>query len=177
MPATPMPANWIDSLEVFLGTLHTVETSSESAPVEQRRSVYRSYFEDSQGKIIDGQSDWIIAGKEQQAYVFRFLLHSRTDDRLHFMISGSGPDHDKQVGISRNGYLGLYKYATVSDFIKVEPLKWSEDSLLCRLRDHLGQTVKARHDSPTDTPRFSYMNTQKGSEIRFLLQRVPARAL
>lgn len=176
MPATPNPANWIDSLEVFLGTLHTVESPRASPLDEPNKAVYRSYFEDREGKVIDGQSDWIITGKEQQAYVFRFLLHSRTDDRLHFIITGSGADHDKKVGISRNGYLGLYKYATVSDFIKVEPLEWSEGALLCRLRDHLGHTVKARHDSPTNTPRFSYLNTHGGSDVRFILKHVSAGA-
>ncbi len=175
MTVTTSFANWVEGLEVFLGTLHTVETESDSRPINPSRAVYRSYFEDRQGNVIGGQSDWIIAGKEQQAYVFRFLLHSQTEDRLHFMITGSGPDQNKNLGISRNGYLGLYQYATVSDFIKVEPLEWAEDSLLCRLRNHLGETVKARSDAPTKTPRFSYMNTQKGSEIQFILQRAYAK--
>ncbi|WP_372242408.1 hypothetical protein [Pseudomonas sp. CM25] len=172
MNVPTIPTTWADQLEVFLGTLHTVPPATTTPSADPERAVYRSYFEDREGNVLGGQSDWIVAGKEKPAYTFRFLLHSRSSDRLHFMITGSGPDHEKKVGISRNGYLGLYQVSTVSDFIKIEPLEWSENAVLCRLRDHLGHAVKARHDSATDTPRFSYLNAQAGADTLFILQRV-----
>lgn len=161
--------HWPETAEVFLGTLHTLESPSLQ---EVGRAVYLSYFEDNEGNAIGGQSDWLIAGNEQPASAFRFLFHSKTTDRLHFMITGSGTGQHKKVGVSRNGYLGLYAYASVSEYIKVEPLEWGDNHLICRLRDAQGHIVKASHNSAVATPRFSYLNVQQGTELRFLLKRV-----
>ncbi|WP_369989527.1 hypothetical protein [Pseudomonas xanthosomatis] len=159
---------WIDSNELFLATLHTLETPEG---IQAGRALYLSHAQDGNGKLLDGHSDWLIAGHEKPAYPLRFLLHSRSADRLHYMITGSGPDHDKKLGVSRNGYVGLYRHASVDDYLKVEPLAWEGDALVCRLRDHLGHEFKASHDVAAERIRFSYMNVTQGMPLRFLIRR------
>lgn len=157
---------WARHDDSFLGRIYTREAPSRD------RAVYLSRFTDRVGKAVIGQSDWVIAGLEQQAYTFRFTLHSQSADRLHFMITGSGADQDKKLGISRNGYLGLYYYADVTDFLKLEALEWQDRGVLGRLRDHLGHQVKATHDPNVATPRFSYLNVQQGEPLTFFIERV-----
>ncbi|MNE88006.1 hypothetical protein D3C80_1852640 [compost metagenome] len=76
------------------------------------------------------------------------------------------------MGVSRNGYLGLYQYASVSAPFKFEPLYWSDDSLICRWRDHQGHTVRLDHDQTVADPFFSYLRVLEGKETIFLLTRV-----
>ncbi|QPG63823.1 hypothetical protein HFV04_003350 [Pseudomonas sp. BIGb0427] len=165
--------NWAQSAEIFLGRVHILDTpeGTENLKGDTGHSVHLSRFNDASGQAISGQSDWLVAGQQKPAYAFRFLFHSRSSDRLHFMITGSGADHDKTVGVSRNGYLGLYKYASVSDYIKIEPLLWSTDTVVCRLRDHLGNIVRTHHD-PEAPPRFSYLRVNHGKEVIFHIERV-----
>ncbi|RWU23955.1 hypothetical protein DM813_09050 [Pseudomonas alkylphenolica] len=166
--------NWAERAEVFLGTLHIVDSTAdlESPLGENARSVHLSEFKDRDGQVIGGQSDWLVAGHEQPATVLRFLFHSRTSDRLHFMISGSGADHEKKLGISRNGYLGLYAYASVRDYFKLEPLHWGDDAVICRWRDHQGHVVRTHHDPAVSNPRFSYLRVGEGEEVTFRIERI-----
>jgi hypothetical protein len=167
-------SHWAESAEIFLGTLQALDpaTTLESLPREKPKSVYLSLFKDANQQVISGQSDWLIAGHQKPASVFRFLFHSKEPDRLHFMITGSGADHEKKMGVSRNGYLGLYQYASVSGPFKFEPLYWSDDSLICRWRDHQGHTVRLDHDQTVADPFFSYLRVLEGKETIFLLTRV-----
>ncbi|MGH8486908.1 MAG: hypothetical protein ACRESP_21125, partial [Pseudomonas sp.] len=158
--------NWAERAEVFLGTLQVVDETAapQSPPGEDARSVYLSTFKDGAGEVISGQSDWLVAGHEQPATVLRILFNSRTSDRLHFIITGSGADHEKKLGISRNGYLGLYTYASADDYFKLEPLRWSENAVICRWRDQRGYLVRTHHDPAVTSPRFSYLRVGKGKE-------------
>ncbi|MFF7065374.1 hypothetical protein [Pseudomonas sp. NPDC008258] len=164
---------WAEKDEVFLGTLHVLDstTPTDHIPGGPRQAVYLSRFTDADGERIAGQSDWLITGKQQPPCVFRFLFQSSTEERLHFMITGSGEDHDKKLGISRNGYLGLYKHASVTDYIKLQPLFWTENALLCRIRDHQGHAVRTHHEPSEHTPNFEYLRINEGQEVMFLLER------
>lgn len=74
----------------------------------------------------------------------RFEYVGRTHDRLHYKVQGEAPFAGK-LGLSTNGYLGLYEIAAVKDFWKVEPLvPWEiqpGSDLRCNLRDTLGRQV------------------------------------
>lgn len=165
--------NWAENAEVFLGSIHVLEakTAAEYVLNDNSQPVYLSEFKDADGDVISGQSDWLIAGNKQPAALFRFLYQPSTPNRLHFMITGSGPDHEKTVGVSRNGYLGLYKYASVSDAFKLEPLHWSEDAFICRWRDHLGHSVRTHHNPSVANPFFSYLRVREGKEVIFRIER------
>ncbi|HEK0906164.1 TPA: hypothetical protein SMR47_002087 [Pseudomonas putida] len=166
MTDTPETSNWALNAQVFLGRIHAIDPSG------RRRALYPSLFTDAEGASIGGQSDWLVAGNEHPACVMRFLLHSTTPNRLNFMIMGNAEHQDKKLGVSRNGYLGFYRYASVVDYFKLEPLQWGQDSLLCRWRDHLGHQVKARSEAPEASARFSYMNVQMGNPLTFLVERI-----
>lgn len=174
MSTTTANTHWAEQAEIFLGTFQVLDSATplENVAQETFKSVYLSLFKDADQKVISGQSDWVIAGHQQPASVFRFLFHSKTSNRLHFMITGSGADHDKTMGISRNGYLGLYQYASVSDPFKLEPLHWSDDSLICRWRDHQGHSVRLHHNPKVTAPNFSYLRVLEGEESIFRLTRV-----
>ncbi|AXM96581.1 hypothetical protein ACU5P1_22425 [Pseudomonas plecoglossicida] len=165
---------WAETAEVFLGSLEANDSTTSSAPLPEQgfQPVYLSLFKSADGSMISGQSDWLITGKQKPASVFRFSYHSRGVDRLHFMITGSGEDHDKKMGISRNGYLGLYHYASVTDYIKLEPLHWAEDTLICRLRDHQGHLIGTHHDPAVDKPFFKYLRVLEGREAIFRITRI-----
>lgn len=168
--------NWAVRAEVFLGAIYALntDTATEDALNAPGQPVSLTLFRDNDGDVIIGQSDWLIAGEEQPASVFRFLYQSSTtnSNRLQFMITGSGTDNDKTVGVSRNGYLGLYKVANVSEPLRIEPLHWSENAVVCRLRDHQGFSVRTYHDSAVANPNFSYLRIGEGKEVIFRIERV-----
>jgi len=166
---------WAEDAEVFLGTLHVIDdtaTAFENLPEEAFEPVYLSLLKDQEGATIGGQSDWVISGLQKPACTFRFLYHSKGTNRLHFMITGSGQDHDKAMGISRNGYLGLYRYAKVTDYFKFEPLHWTDDTLICRWRDHEGHKVRTHHDPAVAKPFFKYLRVIEGKEAIFRITRI-----
>lgn len=122
---------------------------------------------------ITPEDDWLQAGGDEDPPVFDFVLHSQTENRLHFNIFGTGRKAAKKLGISRNGYLGLYERAEVSDYWKLEPLSWTEQGLVCRWRDHLGHQVKALPDTPHRQPgTFFLLNVSDGDVHEFLIRRV-----
>lgn len=77
-----------------------------------------------------------------------FHYHSRTNDRLHYRISMPGRPETKKLGVSRNGYLGFYWHADVSEYWKIEPLALTDEGLVCHLRDQRGYRVGALTDTP-----------------------------
>ncbi|MGH8465720.1 MAG: hypothetical protein ACRER5_16375 [Pseudomonas sp.] len=122
---------------------------------------------------ITPEDDWLQAGGNEAPPVFDFVLHSQTANRLHFNISGTGRNAAKKLGISRNGYLGLYERSEVSDYWKLEPLAWTEQGLVCRWRDHQGHQVKALPDTPHRQPgTFLLLNVSDGDVHEFLIRRV-----
>ncbi|MNJ54912.1 hypothetical protein D3C77_503740 [compost metagenome] len=122
---------------------------------------------------ITPSDDWLQAGGGAEPPLFNFDFHSQTEDRLHFHISGTGRNAAKKLGISRNGYLGLYERAEVTDFWKLEPLAWTEKGLVCRWRDHQGHQVKAIPDTPHFNQGIFYqLSVTEGDIHEFLVERV-----
>lgn len=122
---------------------------------------------------VTPEDDWLQAGGCQASPVFHFTFHSKTEDRLHVFIAGTGPKSAKKLGVSRNGYLGLYEYAEVKDYWKIEPLAWADDGLVCRLRDHQGHQVKAIPDTPHHRhSAISLLTVGEGEAQAFLIKRV-----
>lgn len=122
---------------------------------------------------VTPENDWLQAGGSAEPSAFNFVFHSQTEDRLHFNISGTGRNAGKKLGISRNGYLGLYERAEVTDYWKLEPLEWTENGLICRWRDHQGHQVKAIPDTPHfKQGSFFLMNVTEGDVHEFLIKRI-----
>ena len=122
---------------------------------------------------ITPESDWLQAGGKEESPVLNFVFHSQTENRLHFNISGTGRNAAKKLGISRNGYLGLYEQAQVTDFWKFEPLAWTENGLVCRWRDHQGHHVKTIPDAPHhERGTFFLLNVKDGETHEFLVERI-----
>lgn len=92
--------------------------------------------------------DWLVvkSGTIPNGMEFRYISH--TEDRLHYHIHLSGQP-DKKLGVSRNGYLGFYQIAEVTDYWKIEPLYLDRDRLFCHLRDQSGNKVKVMNYAPS----------------------------
>lgn len=120
---------------------------------------------------VTPEDDWLQAGGRQDSPVMGFHYRSHTDDRLHYHISIPGRPQTKKLGISRNGYLGFYWYAEVTDYWKIEPLHQSDEGLVCHLRDHRGYRVGAIADRPHHSGDKVYLlNVEKGEIVTFLLR-------
>ena len=91
--------------------------------------------------------------------------------RLHpYNISIPGRPQAKKLGISRNGYLGFYWHADVTDYWKIEPLELTEDGLVCHLRDHRGHRVGIIKDTPHKSGDWvALLNVEEGEVFTFLL--------
>ncbi|WP_085625733.1 MULTISPECIES: hypothetical protein [unclassified Pseudomonas] len=117
------------------------------------------------------EDDWLQAGGRQDSPVMDFHYHSHAEDRLHHHISI--PEHPTvmKLGISRNGYLGFYRYAEVTDYWKIEPLHPSDEGLVCHLRDHRGYRVGVIPDTPHHSGDKVYLlNVEEGEIVTFLLR-------
>jgi len=80
---------------------------------------------------------------------FDYIEH--TEDRVHYSVSvaDEAPEYAGTVlGISRNGYLGVYGVASVIDFWKVEVVRsWTEgEYLYFNWRDHQGHRVSLHRE-------------------------------
>lgn len=113
----------------------------------------------------DINEGWLITGAGGTATPFNITFDSQTTNRLHVRIKGTGGDSNRQVEISRNGYLGLYRGDSNVDVLKLEPLEWTENTLTCRIRDHLGHTVKIAYEWQV------YLNVQAGEDATFIITR------
>ncbi|MFJ4455149.1 hypothetical protein ACIP1G_14855 [Pseudomonas sp. NPDC089392] len=119
------------------------------------------------------EDDWLQVGGRQDSPVMHFHFHSRTDDRLHYHISIPGHPATKTLGISRNGYLGFYWNAEVTDYWKIEPLKLTDEGLVCHLRDHRGHRVGTIKDAPHHNGGWvAFLNVEEGNVFTFLLKQV-----
>ncbi|MBF8670127.1 hypothetical protein IR012_11795 [Pseudomonas putida] len=117
------------------------------------------------------EDDWLQAGGRQDSPVMDFHYHSHTDDRLHYHISIPGRPETKKLGISRNGYLGFYWHAEVTDYWKIEPLQPGDEGLVCHLSDHRGYRVGAIPDTPHHSGDKVYLlNVEEGEIVTFLLR-------
>ncbi|TDF85826.1 hypothetical protein [Pseudomonas sp. H9] len=123
------------------------------------------------------QYDWLLASSYLvPGPTFKFAYHSQTENRLHFNISDTGQNANKKLGVSRNGYLGLYEVSEVSDYWKLEPLRWTDRGLVCQWRDHRGHEVKQLGGTGLrffGEPVF-YLNVDGGEVHHFLIEMMPA---
>ncbi|MFK5665974.1 hypothetical protein ACI2OW_08765 [Pseudomonas shirazica] len=120
-----------------------------------------SFFDFSPG------DDWLILDGRTLPPLLEFRYISKTEDRLHYHIHLWGQP-DKKLGVSRNGYLGFYKYAEVTDYWVIEPLHLLNGSLICHLRDQSGQSVGAidyKRDEYQET--LAPLNVKKGQIVTF----------
>jgi len=106
------------------------------------------------------KNGWLICeSKPTSLTTFRFDYIEHTPDRHHYHVSvaaGGGTHEGARVGISRNGYLGAYSVSAVTDFWKVEVLRFNkpEQELHFTWRDHQGHRVSLRREyegTPSDT--------------------------
>lgn len=166
MNQTPDPTGTSDEVESFRGRIYLLQ-DGQAIPLRFSRSSDRFDWGITPG------DDWLQAGGDQDSPVLQFTYHSRSEGRLNFMICGTGSQAGKRLGISRNGYLGLYQHAEVVDYWKIEPLEVSGEDLICRWRDHLGHQVKTERDVPHHAPGVFYLLTVAEGEIhQYLIRRV-----
>lgn len=127
---------------------------------------------------FEPQDDWLQAGGDTDSPSMRFAFRFATSDRLHYEITLPGPPRDasgipsrKKLGVSRNGYLGFYWVAEVTDDWKLEPLQRTADGLVCYLRDHRGYRVGLLEDTPHNSGhRVFLLNVEDGEPCPFLLK-------
>ncbi|MHC6223866.1 hypothetical protein ACYU03_03615 [Pseudomonas sp. X10] len=128
---------WAEELESFRGKIYMVKDGG-LVPLRLSRS------DDKFTWGITPEYDWLQAGGKEDSPVFHFVFHSQTENRLHFNISGTGRNAAKKLGISRNGYLGLYQHAEVKHYWKIEPLTWTEQGLFAAF-----ETTKGIRSKPS----------------------------
>nr|WP_314477315.1 hypothetical protein [uncultured Pseudomonas sp.] len=120
---------------------------------------------------ITPEDDWLQAGGRVDSPLMNFHFLSSTHDRLHYDITLPGGPHVKRLGVSRNGYLGFYWNAEVTDPWKIEPLRQTEEGLVCYLRDHRGHRVGAVKDTPhLSRDVIALLNVDEGTVYNFLLK-------
>jgi hypothetical protein len=100
---------------------------------------------------LDGNG-WLIQHKNpRKAVALRFDFIEAVGNRLHYHISGApGTTYaGAKVGVSRNGYLGFYSIASVTDYWKIElgPDEPEPDLAQFILRDCRGYRVGALAES------------------------------
>ncbi|MDE1166942.1 MAG: hypothetical protein PW845_16580 [Pseudomonas sp.] len=102
----------------------------------------------SRGTWLMDMDGWLIqAGNGVQLGPSRFHFKCRgvTSSRVHYDIScaDEGPHAGAKVGVSQNGYLGVYQKSSVTDLWKAEELTpWVEgEDLHFVMRDHRGYRV------------------------------------
>ncbi|MBF8794026.1 hypothetical protein IRZ70_14520 [Pseudomonas monteilii] len=155
-----------ETLEAFQGRIYML-VDGRSVPLRLSRSDDKFHWG------LSPEDDWLQAGGAKESPVFHFAFQSHAEGRYHFVITGTGWRASQKLGTSRNGYLGLYEVADVTDFWKLEPLSWTEQGLHCRWRDHRGHQVKAIADTPhRDRGTYYHLNVEEGVTHEFLIERV-----
>ena len=114
---------------------------------------------------------WLIQSDQEEGTLFRFDYVKTAGNRLYYNISAApGTRYDgAKVGISRNGYVGFYKVAEMSDLWKIE-LEGNQadpDTFEFVLRDHRGYRVGALSE-PQGGFWTSFHPAQSARRVRFL---------
>lgn len=124
---------------------------------------------------------WLTQGAQSnEGCLLRFDFVERVEERLHYRIS-AGPSTPgfagAKLGVSRNGYLGFYEVAQVSDLWKIELLEHDEepDYFECHLRDMRGYRVAASKErmgrpiglEPNWRDIVRYLNVDEGKIATF----------
>lgn len=130
---------------------------------------------------LDGNG-WLIQQQNPgKAVVLRFDFVEVVGNRLHYHISGApGTAYaGAKVGVSRNGYLGFYSIASVTDYWKIElgPDEPEPGTAQFILRDPRGYRVGALAEpvggswtslTPGDRSEVvRYLNVESGDTLYF----------
>ncbi|HAB02225.1 MAG TPA: hypothetical protein DCE25_04535 [Pseudomonas sp.] len=159
----------------FSGRLY-VRINGWEAPLRPSKMRIHDAATSLVAKVKNG---WLMAGGSDDSAALDFSFDSMTEDRLHFHISLYGTPERQKLGISRNGFLGFYQVADVTDYWKIEPLQLTAQGLLCNLRDHQGQRVALTADTQACdsavVPRNAdqkpaYLNVSQGESYEFVLK-------
>ncbi|MFJ4067040.1 hypothetical protein ACIPW4_17345 [Pseudomonas sp. NPDC089996] len=147
----------------FTGQLYAVAT-------EKCVPLRLSSKKDKWGWGFTPEDDWLMAGGDRESIPLSFTFDSQTQDRLHYHINLAQQPH-KKLGRSIGRYLGFYVRAQVTDYWKIEPLELTAGGLLCHMRDHEGNLVRALKDTPHFSGQTMYLlNASEGDVLVFLLQ-------
>ncbi|MBF8745835.1 hypothetical protein E2H86_18195 [Pseudomonas putida] len=111
---------------------------------------------------------WLRMGGSEPTVSLACSYLSKGPDGLRFTISGCDEDSERKLGVSRNGYLGFYKVAAVTDPWLIEPVTVDGDVLVCRLKDHRGHVVKAELGTSDQ-----YLNVETGTSLEFAIVHAP----
>lgn len=147
----------------FFGRIY-LKTANGLIPVRLSRSRETSSWG------ITPEYDWLQVGGTERPPIFKFVFHSKTEDRIHVRIFGKS-DFSAELGISRNGYAGFYRSAEIKDYWKIEHLAADDQGIHCRLRDHQGHQLKV--EAPQESgASFPYLNVTQGIEYEYFIERV-----
>lgn len=113
--------------------------------------------------------DWLVAREGRTPTQMEFRYISNSEDRLRYHIHLSGQP-DKRLGVSRNGYLGFYRIANVTDYWEIEPLSLDSGILLCHVRDQSGNRVKVINYVPGYHLPPAPLNVKEGQTATFELE-------
>lgn len=118
----PQPSNhWADG-QSFIGSIYLLE-DGKRYPVHP----FKTHHDLSFGVDIHVDDGWLKVGGSAGPSLFLFRFHSRGENRLHFKVALASNSRRK-LGISDNGYLGLYDQTDELDYWKLQPVEWSRMS-------------------------------------------------
>ncbi|TDF77429.1 hypothetical protein [Pseudomonas sp. H9] len=136
-------------------------------------------------KLVEFDSGgWLVVDKHNSGgdvVRLNFQFIERKGNRLHYNIGCNAPKayQGAKLGVSTNGFLGLYQLASVTDFWKIEVLGEGANGPLIYLRDHLGSRVgyKDRRENVSNTSmklvERSFLSVN-GSVVQFCLEDIVA---
>ena len=158
----PQPSNhWADG-QSFIGGIYLLE-DGKRYPVHP----FKTHHDLSFGVDIHVDDGWLKVGGSAGPSLFLFRFHSRGENRLHFKVALASNSRRK-LGISDNGYLGLYDQTDELDYWKLQPVEWSKDELRCLIRDHQGHQVKIESVSGLTT---AHLTIGEGVPHEFMIVR------
>ena len=135
-----------------------------------------SFIALSQGSLA-GQSGWLETNNlQEQAVELKFQFLQQVEDRYHYAITGAegaGYYVNAALGLSANGYLGMYHLASITNVWKFDFTEgqrtgfWLRDKDGYRVAvDNNPQESFAYHPDKIGVPR---LNAGKGGLARFEL--------
>lgn len=165
MQDTQDSADWIAGYS-FIGKLYAL-VDGERKPLR-----LTSMTDSIPLNFIDSHGfGWLQYGGDEATLRFIFSYEGQGPNRHHLRMSLLD-DRAKALDISRNGYLGVYSGLEDRPYLKIEPLQWGENTLICRWRDKEGHQVKAQRDDISKIADAHYLVTGEGIEQQYLIERI-----
>jgi hypothetical protein len=135
-----------------------------------------------------GRSGWLmVCANTELGGTFKFEYLGKTEGRFHYAIKGADSLGDRAraaLGVSTNGYLGLYHIASVDNSWKIEPRpqRGTNRPLRFWLRTAAGYRIAAKAFAQPTGLRYSslyangeyayFLNANKGVIVEFELYQV-----